>query len=75
MKVICVENTYKGTYKDTHMDLTYGKTYEVIDQQPFKINDQMYQIMDDNGTLGWYDREVVISLDEWRVKQLNEIGL
>lgn len=69
MKVVCIKNTYKGT----HMDLTYGKAYEVIDQQPFQINDQMYQIIDDKGTLAWYDREVVIPLDEWREERLNEI--
>ena len=68
MKVVCIKNTYKGT----HMDLTYGKAYEVI-QQPFQINGQMYQIDNDKGTLAWYDREVVIPLDEWRNKQLNEI--
>jgi hypothetical protein len=69
MKVVCIKNTYKGT----HMDLTYGKAYEVIDQQPFQINDQMYQIIDDKGTLAWYDREVVIPLDEWREERLSEI--
>lgn len=69
MKVVCIKNTYKGT----HMDLTYGKAYEVIDQQPFQINEQMYQIIDDKGTLAWYDREVVIPLDEWREERLNEI--
>ena len=74
MKVVCIKNTYKGTtYKGTHMDLTYGKAYEVIDQQPFQINEQMYQIIDDKGTLAWYDREVVIPLDEWREERLNEI--
>jgi len=69
MKVVCIKNTYKGT----HMDLTYGKAYEVIDQQPFQINEQMYQIIDDKGTLAWYDREVVIPLDEWREERLIEI--
>ena len=59
------------------MDLTYGKVYEVIEFQsvwePFQINGQMYQIDNDKGTLSWYDREVVILLDEWREKRLNEI--
>ena len=74
MKVVCIKNTYKDTtYKGTHMDLTYGNAYEVIDQHSFLIKDQMYQIMDDKGTLGWYDLEVVIPLDEWRELKLNEI--
>ena len=68
MKVICTHETYKG-------HLTYGKAYEVIDQQPFQINEQMYQITDDNGTLAWFDREVVIPMDEWRNKQLKKLGI
>lgn len=69
MKVLCANETYKGH----RMDLTYGKAYEVIDQQPFQINGQMYHIINDKGALAWYDREVVIHLEEWREKQLNEI--
>ena len=71
MKVICTHETYKGH----RMDLTYGKAYEVIDQQPFQINEQMYQITDDNVTLAWFDSEVVIPLDEWRKKQINKLGI
>lgn len=71
MKVICTHETYK----DLKMHLTYGKAYEVIDQQPFQINDQMYQIIDDNGYKSWFDREVVIPLEEWRNKQLKELGV
>jgi hypothetical protein len=71
MKVICTHETYKGH----KMYLTFGKAYEVIDQQPFQINDQMYQIIDDNGRKSWFDREVVIPLEEWRKKQLKEIGI
>jgi hypothetical protein len=71
MKVICTHETYK----DLKMHLTYGKAYEVIDQQPFQINDQMYQIIDDNGYKSWFDRGVVIPLEEWRNKQLKELGV
>jgi len=69
MKVVCTHETYKGF----NMYLTYGKAYEVIDQ--FQINDQMYQIIDDNGRKGWFDRKVVIPIEEWREKQLNELGI
>jgi hypothetical protein len=57
------------------MDLTYGKAYEVVDEHPLQINDQMYKIIDDRGTLAWFDREVVIPLEEWRNKQLKELGV
>ena len=69
MKVICTHETYKGH----RMDLTYGKAYEVIDQ--VLIKNDTYQIINDRGTLTWYDREVVILMDEWRSKQLNELGI
>jgi hypothetical protein len=35
----------------------------------------MYQIIDDNGRFVWFDRELVIPLEEWRNKQLKELGL
>lgn len=69
MKVVCTHETYKGH----SLNLTYGKAYEVIDQQPFQINDQMYKIIDDNGTLAWFDRETVIPLEEWRERQINKL--
>lgn len=71
MKVVCANDTYKRH----RMDLTYGKAYEVVDEHPLQINDHMYKIIDDRGTLAWYDREVVIPLEEWRSKQLNELGI
>ena len=75
MKVVCAHETYKGH----NMELTYGKAYEVINQQPFwdfdgnKIG-QVYQIIDDRGTLAWYN-QVVIPMEEWREKQLNKLLL
>jgi hypothetical protein len=73
--VVCVVISTHETYKGHKMHLTFGKAYEVINQQPFQINEQMYQIIDDNGRKSWFDREVVIPLDEWRKKQLKEIGI
>lgn len=71
MIVVCANDTYKRH----RMDLTYGKAYEVVDEHPLQINDQMYKIIDDRGTLAWFDREVVIPLEEWRSKRLNEIEI
>ncbi len=67
MKVVCIKNTYKGT----HMDLTYGKAYEVIDR--VLLQNDTYQITNDKGALAWYDREVAMPLDEWREEKLKEI--
>ena len=74
MKVVCINETYKGH----SMDLTYGKVYKVIDQVlkiHWVIKNDTYQIINDKGSLTWYDREVVITMDEWRNKQLNELGI
>ena len=71
MKVVCTHQTYKGH----SMNLTHGKAYEVHDQHPVQINDQMYKIINDRGDLAWYDRETVMPLEEWRSKRLNELGV
>ena len=72
MKVVCTHETYKGH----RMYLTYGKVYEVIEQLSISpLARDHYRIIDNNGTLVWYDNEVVIPIDEWRNKQLNELGI
>lgn len=69
MKVVCTHETYKGQ----RMDLTYGKAYKVFDRAI--LQNDTYHIINDKGTLTWYDREVVIPMDEWRNKQINELGI
>lgn len=69
MKVICINDKN---------NLTYGKAYKVIEQLSITITPlarDHYRIIDNNGTLVWYDNEVVIPMDEWRNKQLNELGI
>ncbi len=68
MKVVCIT-------EDIFFNLTYGKVYEVIEQLSITITSDHYRIIDNNGTLVWYDNEVVIPMDEWRNKQLNELGI
>lgn len=67
MKVVCANDTYKRR----SMDLTLGKAYEVHDLW----NGCWYKIVNDRGALAWYDREVVMPLEEWREKHLNELGI
>ena len=69
MKVVCTQETYKGH------SLTYGKVYEVIEQLSITTTSDHYRIIDNNGILVWYNNEVVIPIDEWRNKQLNELGI
>lgn len=69
MKVICINDK---------KNVTYGKAYKVIEQLSITITPisrDHYRIIDNNDTLVWYDNEVVIPLEEWRNKQLNELGI
>ncbi len=70
MKVICINKTSR-IFKNL-VNLTPGKTYDVIRKNRFG---NQYEIKDDNGIIGWYVDDVVMDLEEWREKQLNEIGI
>jgi len=70
MKVICINKTSR-IFKNL-VNLTPGKTYDVIRKNRFK---NQYSIRDDNGIIGWYVDDVVMDLEEWREKQLNELGI
>ena len=70
MKVICINKT-SLIFKNL-VNLTPGKTYDVIRKNRFK---NQYSIRDDNGIIGWYVDDVVMDLEEWREKQLNELGI
>ena len=70
MKVICINKTSR-IFKNL-VNLTPGKTYDVIRKNRFQ---NQYSIRDDNGIIGWYVDDVVMDLEEWREKQLNEIGI
>ena len=70
MKVICINKKSK-IFKNL-VNLTPGKTYDVIRKNRFATQ---YEIRDDNGIIGWYVDDVVMDLEEWREKQLNEIGI
>lgn len=74
MKVVCIKSMYKNGLKN---GLKKGKAYEVIEirmRNTNKFNDR-YKIIDDGGWAAWYNRETVIPLEEWRSKQLNELGI
>ena len=70
MKVICINKTSR-IFKNL-VNLTPGKTYDVIRKNRFK---NQYSIRDENGIIGWYVDDVVMDLEEWREKQLNELGI
>ena len=72
MKVVCIPF---NTRTVSLLNLTQGKTYEVIDskQTPEQERPHMYKIINDDGKQRWYDKSMFITLEEWRDQQLNEI--
>lgn len=71
MKVVCIDNTKDGV-KVTN--LTRGKVYDsltdIIDTSKYRII-----IVNDKGSKEWYNNELFISLEVWREKQLNDLGI
>ena len=74
MAIVCVK---KYVSQGLQYELTYGKSYEVlpfpkgIDTLP--LASKSYYIRNDRGEYTYYDRNVFISLDEWRQKQIEKI--
>ena len=68
MKVVCIT-------EDPFFNLTYGKTYGVVESF-FAVDLSsitQYKIINDNDCERWYDEALFISIEEWREKQLNEL--
>jgi hypothetical protein len=71
MKVICISiTTLSGRIVK---GLTLGKIYDVITIS--EGNMWLVKIIDDNSQELWYNDEVVITLDEWRERQLKDLGI
>lgn len=75
MKVVCINKTSR-IFKNL-VNLTPGKSYDVIHKNRCNHNHiaTQYKIRDDDGRIGWYTKDIVMDLEEWREKQLNEIGI
>ena len=83
MKVVCIEPFIGNSVLKT--TITYGKTYDVINDMPIKflgIKNSKFnatgfylKIINDLGVDHMYDKSRFITLEEWREKQLKEIGL
>jgi len=71
MKVICISiTTLSGRIVK---GLTLGKIYDVITIS--EGNMWLVKIVDDNSQELWYNDEVLITLDEWRERQLNKLKI
>ena len=72
MKVVCYDLALNDTYID---HLTIGKTYEVLYIHEGYWRDNLYTITNDVGSISRYNYRLFISIEVWREKQLDLIGI
>jgi len=81
MKVVCIK---KYRSQGLQYELTYGKIYDTVPStaflpellsDPTSIDNFNYWIINDRGYKEYYSREKFITLEEWRKRQLNELGI
>ena len=87
MKVICIKRGSGYQFHDNKKisdenSLTVGKVYDAgrvffdpnlgITYEDFMKETDII-VVNDYGVLTWYDRSILMPLDEWREKQLNSI--
>lgn len=89
MKVICIKSGSGYHFHDNKISdensLTVGKVYDsgevffdpILEKRGITYEDFMKEtdiiVVNDYGVLTWYDRSILMPLDEWREKQLNSI--
>ena len=72
IKVFCIDDHDLDAYK---VKLTPGKIYDVILYNILPVKTRHWLIKNDVGIKNWYSSDVIIPLEEWRDKQLNELGI
>lgn len=75
MKVVCASIGWEECI-DSLPYLTLGKVYDVIEYPPTQLRrDTIYRFIDDKDQLRSLDahKELFITLNEWRQKQLNNL--
>jgi hypothetical protein len=91
MKVICIKRGSGYNFHDSEISdensLTLGKVYDsglvffdpLLKKRGITYEDFMKKsdiiVVNDYGTLTWYERSILMPLDEWREIQLKEIGI
>jgi len=75
MKVVCIKDYLStGLHAPNRQELTYGKVYDVINIRDI-LGEDVYWIINDIGYKEYYTYSQFLSLEEWREKQLNELGI
>ena len=72
-KVVCIDEKTRDSLTKSPMHLTYGKVYDHIDYDEGVTS--FISIIDDTGIEFNHRKFRFISIEEWREKQLNEIGI
>lgn len=79
--LICIDNNNKGMFHESinKVELTIGKSYKVLNESHYIITDGFYNTISivDDSLVGHcdYRLERFITLQQWRQKQLNELGI
>jgi len=79
--LICIDNNNKGMFHESinKVELTIGKSYKVLNESHYMITDGFYNTISivDDSLVGHcdYRLERFITLQQWRQKQLNELGI
>lgn len=72
MKVVCIKE-----FKSTNLmyELTYGKIYDTISITRGLSNyiKDEYKITCDRGFVEFYNKDLFVTLEEWRERQLDKI--
>ena len=68
MKVVCVRN-FKS--QGLQYELTFGKIYNAIESK--FVSDKMILVVNDKGNSELYSKGAFITLQQWRINQINKI--
>jgi hypothetical protein len=74
MKVVCINNGEMSGAVETFVNLTIGKSYEVIGDN-ISPNDSVFTIINDIGNRGSYYFGRFITLEESRNEKIEKLGI
>jgi hypothetical protein len=74
MKVVCINNGKMDRAMNDYVNLTIGKTYEVIGDRVSR-SDDAYRIINDIGKEGSYHNGRFKLLDDVREEKLKQLGI
>ena len=73
MIVVCTDISPMG-YMKGHQGLTLNKKYEVVSEE-IALNEQYYQIINDDGLKCSYRKKRFEPLDKFRESKIEELGI